>query len=1383
MTSARHSLSILVANESAEEIKLISASLRGFFRHCRIEAVYTSDDALEWSLKGDWHLFLIDQSLNPRSGIEILSQLKSNNPHAAIILQTDHSDSTTALQALQQGADFLLFKHSPGFATELLFYAQEAIEKRELALKLEHTFQRHLRLVETVSDVIYELDQNGRFIYLSQTVTPLLGYTAEELAGQHFSQLLPSTQHGAASYRFNERRVGTRSTRQLELFILAKASVQGETRKLLMQLTAKGLYGERRQYLGTVGLLRDLSDYRKQDSKVQELEARIRETDRQLAASRNAALASRQLQQPLSALLQDSHRLLTIVRNIQFDQHVTQLAAYATQATHLGHEVWKSIHFKGRAGNSVSLNTELKQLLTELSDERHFHPSAVDAHLGPDVPHIAGSKVDLKELFRILIVYALQSLADSPGGGRLLVETYAVKSPDTTTSYLSPSPSMVLFPYAVIVIRQQIDVGSEQTEPLPAEISASELLRAHEILQHHGGAIEISAPFNPPFQITVRFPGIPSFSSLDLQKLVPSQEAKSVPIMDPPTTTPSSARLTPSSADRRRFQRTVLSLSVDLTIGATAWRGTSLDIGGGGMLLVSAQPTPPIQHQPVYLVLRTAVSFLEIQGTVRDRSPGPGKTDSICFVIEFTPLMTAEAAVLTSFIQSCQQHTATLKIEGLIPDPGGQLYSAPLRPSMQRERRWRPRVNLTVPIHITFASENGGEPQLGRLTNIGRGGACIQVDRLTETIDGRLIIQYDPNSRSGQIASDQWASWNASTRTAWIQTAGEGRQHIGVSFDRLPQESEQRLDYVLHYELVAGSLSGTGIPQGSPGTSLSFLRNRRGQVLALSQDQLTNRVVKNSPILIISPGYAQSRVDYIGLGRHFGSNGYRILRYDATHALGLSDGELRDMTMGTLKDDLETVIEFAREQWPHARIAVLASDLAARAALKSSAQGRMVDMLLLLDPVLNLKAVLNDLHHRDFVDESKSGSRFGLFNLMGCPIDADHFLRDATAGGYMDLASTIHDVRRLLCRVCLLTTPHTGEFLKHSESNEHALTKHVIEALGGHGTAVRLSSSVTDDGHMTSTPRRQAFQEILIQCAWLAPETTTRDDNPEADAAELTAQYRHEVELLRTKPNGTHVRPRDLWECYAKYSLHLCELAVYLQHWTRLYQVLRPTQNRYNVLDVGCGHYGFGRLWLLNEFYRLWSLAPPNNYETDYVGIDSRLDTVRSSRDAFTETHRQIGIVFPGMHTSRPHVVPRWFVGDVAAFPFGDAWFDYVVCHFTLNFSDNPIITLRELYRLLRPKGTLIVTSFTPIADPAVHYRAHVQGEQQKTSAPMHQGILLELAQLREAIRCRKIQSFTSESLAALFSQITTETVLISPSLDNHVLVATVQKPDSIRHI
>ena len=108
------SLSVLLINEQAEESKLVSTNLRSFFPDCRIEAVYSSDEAIQWSARSDWHLILVDENLSPRGGVDILQELKRACPYAAIILQTDRSDSTSALHALTTGSGFSFVQELTG---------------------------------------------------------------------------------------------------------------------------------------------------------------------------------------------------------------------------------------------------------------------------------------------------------------------------------------------------------------------------------------------------------------------------------------------------------------------------------------------------------------------------------------------------------------------------------------------------------------------------------------------------------------------------------------------------------------------------------------------------------------------------------------------------------------------------------------------------------------------------------------------------------------------------------------------------------------------------------------------------------------------------------------------------------------------------------------------------------------------------------------------------------------------------------------------------------------------------------------------------------------------------------------------------------------------
>ncbi len=135
-------LTLLLVNEQAEEIKLATISMRGFYLGCRVEAVYSAEEALEWASKQDWHIILLDEQLPSRSGFDILPELRRQAPNAAIIVQTARMGTEVATLVAQAGADSWLFKKSPTFLTELPLVTKAALEKRDLRARLKQSEHR-----------------------------------------------------------------------------------------------------------------------------------------------------------------------------------------------------------------------------------------------------------------------------------------------------------------------------------------------------------------------------------------------------------------------------------------------------------------------------------------------------------------------------------------------------------------------------------------------------------------------------------------------------------------------------------------------------------------------------------------------------------------------------------------------------------------------------------------------------------------------------------------------------------------------------------------------------------------------------------------------------------------------------------------------------------------------------------------------------------------------------------------------------------------------------------------------------------------------------------------------------------------------------------------
>src|SRR5262245_55789349 len=92
-------ISILIINEHAEEIKLVTISLRGFFPDVRIDVAYSAEEAdrMTQAPAGAWAVVLIDDTVLPDTASSFLADLKHRTRQASIILQTSRTDSAAAL--------------------------------------------------------------------------------------------------------------------------------------------------------------------------------------------------------------------------------------------------------------------------------------------------------------------------------------------------------------------------------------------------------------------------------------------------------------------------------------------------------------------------------------------------------------------------------------------------------------------------------------------------------------------------------------------------------------------------------------------------------------------------------------------------------------------------------------------------------------------------------------------------------------------------------------------------------------------------------------------------------------------------------------------------------------------------------------------------------------------------------------------------------------------------------------------------------------------------------------------------------------------------------------------------------------------------------------
>ena len=266
-------------------------------------------------------------------------------------------------QALQVGADFFLYKHSPAFLTELLFCIKEGIDKRDWQLDFVRAEIRHRLLVDSLGDVFYELDAEGRFVIISPNLSGLLGYQPEELLGRSYHVLLSVAQQELARFRFNERRTGARAVTGFELTLQGKPTTDGRINLVPTEISARGRYDPSRRFMGTVGNIRDVSERKKQQTTIQALQQQLHRTDELRALAEQITSLSRDLQQPLATLLRESKQLSDALSEVHITDRLAALTGHAVTSAQLGERLVHLIQEASQGSAGFTINHLIADLL------------------------------------------------------------------------------------------------------------------------------------------------------------------------------------------------------------------------------------------------------------------------------------------------------------------------------------------------------------------------------------------------------------------------------------------------------------------------------------------------------------------------------------------------------------------------------------------------------------------------------------------------------------------------------------------------------------------------------------------------------------------------------------------------------------------------------------------------------------------------------------------------------------------------------------------------------------------------------------------------------------------------------------------------------------
>ena len=127
--------------------------------------------------------------------------------------------------------------------------------------------------------------------------------------------------------------------------------------------------------------------------------------------------------------------------------------------------------------------------------------------------------------------------------------------------------------------------------------------------------------------------------------------------------------------------------------------------------------------------------------------------------------------------------------------------------------------------------------------------------------------------------------------------------------------------------------------------------------------------------------------------------------------------------------------------------------------------------------------------------------------------------------------------------------------------------------------------------------------------------------------------------------------------------------------------------------------------------------------------------------------------------------------------PFQDNTFDKVVSNLVLGYLTDPVATLRELFRVLAPNGTLVLSNLKPNSDLSVIYTNSVQETTEVNEVEEARQLLSNSGKIRQAEGDGVFHFHDEDELRQLLQQVDANvTPRVYSTFANQAYIAVIKK-------
>jgi PAS domain S-box-containing protein len=272
-------LKLIIIEDEEAHFSLMERAITKAFPNASIYHFQNAHTCLEQLDSITANIIITDYLLPGMNGIEFLETLSQKDGDIPVIMTTGQGDENIAVRAMKLGAIDYLVK-SGDFFTLLPAVIEKVVHKNRLEQSLLKSEKRFQDMAENISDWVWEMDAQGRYIYSNPVVENIMGYSCAEVIGRYFYDFFSSENKEVLKAKIFELMAELKPLKSLDNILLRKDGAE-----VIMETSGVPCLDKKGNILCYRGINRDISERKRAESRIRRLSQQLlkaQETERQM---------------------------------------------------------------------------------------------------------------------------------------------------------------------------------------------------------------------------------------------------------------------------------------------------------------------------------------------------------------------------------------------------------------------------------------------------------------------------------------------------------------------------------------------------------------------------------------------------------------------------------------------------------------------------------------------------------------------------------------------------------------------------------------------------------------------------------------------------------------------------------------------------------------------------------------------------------------------------------------------------------------------------------------------------------------------------------------------------------------------------------------------